>query len=213
MSAVIQKLIVCLLLFFVSGISMFGAEVITEIEEAGTYPVKYSYYDEATGEYVETETYVTIERVRTVINEYEGEGIDATDFVITKGTVQNLSKVELIQKARAHAWNINDGANIPIEVAAVKTINKDAGIYEVRFATAKGTATTITVLEQRESNILPTDIFIGDIGQETLIMKWRSYFLWPILILFIIICALLLYSIHQTKQADDVLYGKAEIGE
>lgn len=119
---------------------------LNETTEAGTYPIDLIYEDE-NGVQTKRTIYVTIAHRRTQENNDAAEAIDAYDLELNIGEFSKLSDTELIQLAKAKAWNTKNGQAILIPIVERQIIDKNAGIYEASFKTAKGTATTIHITE------------------------------------------------------------------
>ncbi|TLG72962.1 hypothetical protein [Culicoidibacter larvae] len=123
-------------------------EELQYVEEAGTYAVRLQIRDGNVTE--ERIIYVTVTFPRTIVSEVYQEAIDAYDFELTNADIGELSEVQLIALARAHAWSTYDGHEIAI--ASVRTSNSASG-YLVSFATELGTSITVN------ARVVPEVIF------------------------------------------------------
>ncbi len=77
------------------------------------------------------------------VNEEDNEKISANDFYMDLEDVDNLTDMEVISRANAQGWNIDDEDDL-LSISKVEyDIPKQPGTYEVSFATSNGTKTTI----------------------------------------------------------------------
>ena len=113
---------------------------------AGTYPVTVTYIDETSGQKITKTAYMTVTYPKTTINKELGEGIDAHD-IITEKHEPPLTNEQLITMADAHAWSLEDGSSIPITNVTRTIKDPSINLYQIVFATAKGTTATIQLLE------------------------------------------------------------------
>lgn len=100
---------------------------------------------------------------KTEKNEGNAEAITASDFTIALSQASTYNTAKIIERARASAWDTNNGDKVAITSAKVQkcTTNNgketctDAslnaeGTYKVTFSTAKGTSTSIDVNVQKK---------------------------------------------------------------
>ncbi|GBU11382.1 hypothetical protein AwErysi_09980 [Erysipelotrichaceae bacterium] len=154
-----------------------------EYENAGSYPVTFSIWDEELGEEVEKTIFVTIIRPKTVINEQTGEAIDAKDILIGHNTAKNLSSEDLIAHAQAHAWDLRDGSPVAVVAAQVEIIDRENGFYRVIFSTEKGTATQINMIETKAPLTPQNEEYINILDVHSTVNFWS----WSIGALFVIL--------------------------
>lgn len=176
-------------------------------DEAGTYPVVIK------DEYgQETKTiYVTVLFPRTQVNESEREAIDAHDISVEKGIFASLTDTELITLAKAHAWNLNDGTNIPITNVERATSQTENSWFQVTFKTARGTATTINVIELEPRQTASTSTFVEQqfyVNFFEFVSSYEMLFLISLYILLpiIILCILYWLTNHRVKKVEQLLY-------
>lgn len=124
---------------------MLKPKDLKEVKQAGTYQV-YLEADEngATGG---TVAKVTLTFPYTVLNEVNGEGIDASDFEYTDETLEEMPGAELLERAGAHAWRLEDGEAVP--VIDVKIYGQEQNATKISFATQKGTKVTVRALKTK----------------------------------------------------------------
>ena len=81
-------------------------------------------------------------------NDEAGEKISANDFYMDLEDVEKLSDVEVIARANAQAWSVEDEDEL-LSLPVVKyDIKDEPGTYDVTFATSKGTSITIKAYVQ-----------------------------------------------------------------
>lgn len=152
MKRIVIKSIACFVLLAQPVLPFFAQTKITEdtsrtqTEEAGTYPVEIVYTTDD-GRNLKKTVYITIRYPKTNTSELIGEGIDAMDVSLDPEIFEKLTDEDIIKLAKAHAWLLVDGSNIPITVANKKHINNNPNIYEVTFATANALSVTVTFSE------------------------------------------------------------------
>jgi|GEM_PF-5422583 len=182
-----------------------------QVSEAGTYPVIIEYQDEKTSEKFEKIVTMTVYYPNTITNIHTGEGIDAMDVLLNDSEILQMTSSELIDKAKARAWNIADGSSVEITEAVVNFIsqNEQHGHYNVTFKTARGTENTVTFLALMTPEILPLDeVYLEDFTQlDNQITDWIYVTILAfILIPIIIISFSLLRMITLVKKARKLLY-------
>lgn len=179
---------------------------VEEKTEAGTYPLTVQHVDEH-GNTVKKEINVTVLFPYSIENKAANEAIDAHDFFYLVGTLEKMSKEELVELAGAHAWNTQTGSNILIENVTVEPQEGDTGISIVTYTTKNDTrvavnavATTSLSLPLKETYINPRQI-------------WENSYLFTfgnilIIILFTIISALIIhfYNYIQLRKIRILLY-------
>ncbi|MDF9867850.1 hypothetical protein OKW22_001440, partial [Bacilli bacterium PM5-3] len=82
----------------------------------------------------------TIADANTVINEKNGEAIEAYDFKIKDSDVKGLNKAKVISLAKGKAWNLSDKSKVAITKVNYSKIQAKKGVYPVTLATKKGTS-------------------------------------------------------------------------
>lgn len=134
-------LVLSIIILFPSDIKADDEEFdITNIKKAGTYFV--TVYAHENGNTVEKQVAVVVTFASTVVNENNNEAIDAKDFkILAKEDINSLTVAELIDKANAYAWNLDTNQDIPITSVEVHELKDN--LWEVTFATEKGTSVTV----------------------------------------------------------------------
>ncbi|MDF9838263.1 cell division inhibitor SulA, partial [Breznakia sp. PFB2-8] len=94
---------------------------------------------------------------KVVIDEDNEEGIAANDFFIDIDKVATITDADLIALANAKAWNVSDSSNVEI-TNVTHTLEAAKGVYDVTFATAKGTE--VTVRARVVTNIIENADFV-----------------------------------------------------
>lgn len=206
-----KKWLSYILLFFaiivpITPVSASPVESTANMREAGTYPVVVSHKDKVTGEEKEVVVYVTVITPRTTIDEGVNEGIDASDVLVPAGTMKDITDAALITLTNAHAWNLADGSPIAITKVELISIDEKEGMYQVKFSTEKGTATTVTILESLESNFVLDEEYINTIGLYGIISRWIWGFILSIMLLLAIIVILYIYTRKRVKRIEETLY-------
>lgn len=206
-----KKWVSYILLFFVilvpsTPVSASPVESTENMREAGTYPVVVSHKDKGTGEEKEVVVYVTVITPRTTIDEGVNEGIDASDVLVPARTMEDITDATIITLTNAHAWNLVDGSPIAIAKVELISIDDKEGVYQVKFSTEKGTATTVTILETLESNFVLDEEYINTIGLYGIISRWIWGFIISIVLLLIIIVVLYIYIRRRVKRIEETLY-------
>ncbi|TLG73015.1 immunoglobulin-like domain-containing protein [Culicoidibacter larvae] len=79
-----------------------------------------------------------------VIN--DDESIVANDFSLTPDQASNLTQAEAITFAQAKAWLLGSGADVAITTVDISQVQSAKGVYDVTFATAKGTNITVKAI-------------------------------------------------------------------
>ena len=202
-----------LIILPVFSISLYGAQVNPQFEmdfeSAGTYPVPI-FYETEEGERIEKTIMVTIYYPKTVENPKDLEAIDAHDIELSEDVFSSLSNEELIRLSSAHAWSLVMGDALEITQIIRKKVDNLNGIYEVTFATAKGTAVTIQVLCQSKAvNTVNTQKYFYFSSQR----KYFFYWVFMIIILILCIISTIYYMKKMRKNAesiDSLLYEKLE---
>jgi|GEM_PF-919650 len=186
---------------------VYDFDELSDIQVAGTYPIRIYYIDEATGKQEERISYITVTYPRTVIDEGTGEAIDALDVQVSAGTMKNITDESLIKITHAHAWNVKDGTPIPITHVTYHKNWDKLNLYTATFATAKGTTTAVTILETGENRLVLNENYIELIQIESKIERqWMVAFsaLAGSLVLVILFVYLVVYV--EVQQAHKVLH-------
>ncbi|TLG77210.1 hypothetical protein [Culicoidibacter larvae] len=108
----------------------------------GTYPVTVSYHED--GKTISAVAYVTVEGKYTVI--VEPIAIDAQAIHLRVDEVSVMTNEAWIERADAHAWNMQTLAELPIVSVDASLVKAVPGHYSVTFATVEGVSTTVPVL-------------------------------------------------------------------
>ena len=182
-----------------------------QVSEAGTYPVIIEYRDEKTDEKFEKVVTMTVYYPNTITNIHTGEGIDAMDVLLNDSEISHMSSSELIDKAKARAWNITDGSPVEITEAIVNFVSKNEQHehYNITFKTARGTENTVTFLALMTTELLPLDeVYLEDFTQlDNQITDWIYVTILAfILIPIIIISFSLLRMVTLVKKSRKLLY-------
>lgn len=112
------------------------------IEEAGTYFVELYVINEE-GNKESKIIKLTIRFPNTVLNEVNGEGIDAHDIQLVNQDITSLTDEDYIHLSGAHAWDLETGKRVAITTVVFKTSKFSGADYDVTFQTEKGTSITI----------------------------------------------------------------------
>lgn len=177
---------------------------LTNATEAGSYPVKLTITEN--GQTVETTIYVTIYYQRTNENTQAGEAIDAHDIEINTGYFAKLSDADLIKLTNAHAWQTTNNNPIAITSVTRQTINKDAGTYQVTFATANMTATTVNVVERDIAYMQVGEKYFYNIGSGYYITAFSIVSLILLLVLLVVFLHNTTKYVKEAERVEDLLY-------
>ena len=79
-----------------------------------------------------------------VKNEEANEAIHASDFTMDKEDVKEINEQELIGRANAQAWTLDNNEDVSIDKVEYQ-IDEKPGRYQVKFSTSNGTSVTINV--------------------------------------------------------------------
>ena len=177
-------------LFFVVPVSAEEITDIDDIERAGSYLVVVVAYDQW-GNPIRTTFRIHVLMPRSIIDLNLGEGIDAHDVFIEQGLIHQLSALELIDLASAHAWRLDDGRSVPVAEVILHDSDVLGVSYFLTFATRLGTATTVNVFEVAEiileANISYVHLVDSNLlgGNNLMIASLilLSLVLWPLIIL------------------------------
>ncbi len=115
----------------------------------GSYDVTYTLGTVGQGNYV-TKTASIIVKDHVVVIPANNETIGANDFMLATDKVATISDADLIALAKAEALNTTTGAKVAITTVDKSALKGEPGVYDVTFATAKGTSITVkaTVKDQ-----------------------------------------------------------------
>ena len=151
---------------------------LVEAVEAGSYPIIISYQNQS-GETLIATVYITVYHQRTIENPIAKEAIDARDVAINPGFFTQLTDPDLVKLSNVRAWNVNDGTPIPITKIMRQTIDAKSGHYTITFETAKGTKTTINVLERQNLIVYENkeDYYFFTRNEEYVILEAVLFFL------------------------------------
>lgn len=217
-----KLLLLCILLLTLTTqqlnaetIGIIDDSALSSTNEAGTYPVVISHRTSDGKEY-ETTIYVTIYRRNTQENKEAKEAIDAQDATIQKGYFEELTDLELLKVINARAWSTVNGDPIPITTVERKLVNDDLLIYEVTIATAKGTKTTVKVIERDEAFMSNNMEYAS---QSLNLFSSTPTFYWHLELLALLMLAspvvLLLFNYWReqkmVKHVNELLYRQAKI--
>lgn len=209
-----RLLVIVFLLFVLLPTTLFAttttSQSITEIHEAGTYPVVFQYVDEQ-GNSVTKTVYITILYLRTVISEQYSEGIDAHDIEVETDVFSTLTDAELITLTKAHAWRLDNGNSVDITTVTRQVVDQTLGKFQVTFATANGTATTVNVVEK----IIP----LSSLNEFTYfsfsndLYVWKGFYLLSLFMLLPLLLFLTTYnkSRAEVKKANQLLYQQEQV--
>ena len=78
------------------------------------------------------------------------EAITAHDFILFSKNIKKLSNDYLIEKAYASAWVMSNGNVVPITTVDHSAVKDEAGEYNVKFSTKKGTSITVQCTVETE---------------------------------------------------------------
>lgn len=189
--------------------TVIDENTLADIEVAGTYPVRIS-YTTPTGEVVTKIVYITVHHPKTIVDEETREGIDASDAEVPHGMVQTLTNQDLINLTKAHAWNINNGAPVAIQVESLQLINAELGIYEVTFTTTKGSSITVKILETAEIMFQQQETYLN-----LTTISGNSFLFENLLLLIIAIPIILLFFNYlqmkkEIRETQAILYQKEQ---
>ena len=191
-------------------------EELTEIRQAGTYSVQIT--AEESGEMVDRVVQITIKYPYTVVDNKNGEGIDASDFEYQIGEPpEKLGDEQLIERANAHAWSLQDGSGIAITKTVVEKVSDYQ--YNISFYTGKGTGTTVQAV-RIGAGILDNKEFMKVYGDGSIDRNfnwedryWMSFFI----ALFILViaptlmtCVLYFELRQETRELESLLYKKGK---
>ncbi|MFV0392854.1 MAG: hypothetical protein ACK5LC_00440 [Coprobacillaceae bacterium] len=192
---------------FVSGEETISEEELSNVSKAGTYDVQIDAYDDNGKKYSKV-VKVIVTFPNSVINYDNQEGIDATDIKIDKTEdIMSFSNQDLVDKANAHAWDLQTGEKVEIDSVKIDTQNKT----HVTFATKKGTEITVNCISGVEvlttQNSLYNYVLVDESRQEI----WVDFGIFILLLMFLpILLFTIIYLLLQRKikQIKQVLYTK-----
>lgn len=219
----IGLMLVALLSFsslFFSTVELQGSKVYTQeeietVNEAGTYPVRL-YVKDAEGKPVESTFNVTLTFPNTVTSKANGEGIDASDFEVKKGELEELTDQGLIERANAKAWSLGDGSPIPI----VQVIRSGTDVHSISFLTEKGTTVAVQGIVSSTGSLFSDESFMY-LHMGTSGSGWEdfSFFYLTFVIIILLVCPILLISIlffllqRKINRAKGLLFSKENRGK
>lgn len=76
----------------------------------------------------------------------DNESIIADDFILTADEAATLTDEIAVQLAGAKAWEHQTGADVVISTVDISAVQATKGVYDVTFATAKGTSITVKAI-------------------------------------------------------------------
>ncbi|MCP1108859.1 hypothetical protein [Ohessyouella blattaphilus] len=175
---------------------IYTPEEVTEVKRAGTYPVKIAAQDE--GEEIEGIVYITVTYDYTVTSKVHREGIDASDFEFTKAEeMKEFTKTEMIRRARAHAWSLEDGSEVPITKVVTNQITENYG--EISYSTQRGTTITIHAYRTGAEIFSRKDFIYMSLDKESSLLQWEDeYILWfaMAIILLVLVPVMLIMALY-----------------
>lgn len=175
----------------------------TSVEDVGTYPITYSYYDEETGLEKEKTVYVTLTRDKTIINQEYQEAIDANDLLVEKGVLDEVTDEELIRMTNAKAWDVRTGNSLPIVVVELKVVNEAQGIYSVFYSTQAGTSVVIYIVEMEGYFVTGKNSYMN-LTDFKMISKRQLYIIYTLV--FVLLIMMVFVFIYSNKKLDDMEY-------
>lgn len=183
-------------------------EDINDVEKAGLYYITL-YMENPQGTPSISLVKVNVAFEKTVIAQEHQEGIDARDMQIINGSLSQLTKQELIEKASAFAWDLETGKMIPVVNAVVEPKEREHE-YRISFSTKKGTTTTINAYEsgyimQNLNTIYRNEVVNTNIKNYELLMMSVSFVFFMPMIMIVV----MYYNTNKRFiKTRDLLYGE-----
>ncbi|WP_280683429.1 MULTISPECIES: hypothetical protein [unclassified Breznakia] len=175
------------------------------INKPGTYfiEIKVGEPGKETTRYIKT----TITFPNTKINKKNQEGIDASDIRIPLNTMDSLTDKELIKKANARAWSLEDGRNVPITKVNVSKSKESQVAYTVTFSTKKNTTIISNVYEGKVTSLQFENLSIY-LSEETKKNTWSitSITIAMSIIPLVLILMISIYLQRQLRTGQRILY-------
>ena len=209
-----RKIIIGLSIFFLfltpvqAEEKVYTEEEIEAIEIAGTYPVELYTLDQ-NGKEVPIIVMVTVVFDKTILNSIANEGIDAKDFEILSSEFAELTEMDFVRLAHAHAWSLETGESIPIASITLEKISEDK--YIVTFSTEKNTRISVNLF-LKDSVVLDMSnaVSMNNIGSSAMQSKLFNHIRFEILFLIVVplISLGIIYSIawRRNKNINQLLY-------
>lgn len=178
------------------------------IEEAGTYFVELYVINEE-GNKESKIIKLTIRFPNTILNEVNGEGIDAHDIQLVNQDITLLTNEDFIHLSNAHAWSLETGKKVEIVNVTFKSSSFSGADYDITFQTEKGTSITIQLYSFDEGYMYLSNHYFHFAEVRSSSFIYYSYLIIISAVIPLILISLSFYFISKKiESTKKVLYKK-----